>query len=236
MSQPVDISIRSSTSLSPTELEEIWGLTERYVDTPREHYEAKLLALPEVGLWRVRGGELVGLVSLRVHAVRWEGRIRIIIFTSNVVADERFRGRNLVLKTGLRVFAREKLRRPFAPVYWFFDTFSYKSYLVLARNLGEYWPRRDQPTPPGTFAFIDRLAAEQYDSDWNRDTGVVRRSGHKQLRPDTAPIDAKLQSDPDIAFFETANPGHRDGDMLVCLAPLTVWNFLGAIRRATLLR
>ena len=27
------------------------------------------------------------------------------------------------------------------------DTFSYKSYLLLARNLAEYWPRRDRPTP-----------------------------------------------------------------------------------------
>jgi hypothetical protein len=232
MSQPVDISLRPSSSLSPSELDEIWGLTERYVDTSREHYEAKLLMLPEVGLWRVRGGELVGLVSLRVHTVRWEGRTRIIIFTSNVVADERFRGRNLVLKIGLRVFAREKLRRPFAPAYWFFDTFSYKSYLILARNLGEYWPRRDQPTPPGTFAFIDKLATEHYGSDWNRDRGIVRRSGHKQLRPDTAPIDGKLLSDPDVSYFEAANPGHREGDMLVCLAPLTLRNFWGAINRA----
>lgn len=204
----------------------------RYVDTSRQHYEAKLLALPQVGLWRVRGGELVGLVSLRVRTVRWEGRTRIIIFTSNVVADERFRGRNLVLKTGLRVFAREKLRRPFAPAYWFFDTFSYKSYLILARNLGEYWPRRDQSTPPDIFAFIDKLADEQYGPDWNRNTGIVRRSGHKQLRPDAAPVDGNLKSDPDVGFFETANPGHREGDMLVCLAPLTVRNFLGAIKRA----
>ena len=27
------------------------------------------------------------------------------------------------------------------------DTFSYKSYLLLVRNLAEYWPRRDRPTP-----------------------------------------------------------------------------------------
>lgn len=232
MSQAVDISIRPSSSLTSGELEEIWALTERYVDTPRQHYESKLLALPEVGLWRARGGELAGLVSLQVRPVVWEGRTRVIIFTSSVVADERFRGRNLVLKTGLRVFARERLRRPFAPAYWFFDTFSYKSYLILARNLGEYWPRRDRATPPDTLALIDKLATEQYGAGWDRVAGIVRRSGHKQLRPDTAPIDGKLRSDPDVRFFESANPGHSDGDMLVCLAPLTVRNFMGAIKRA----
>ena len=232
MAPPLDISIRPSGSLTPGELEEIWALTERYVDTCRQHYETKLLALPEVGLWRVRGGPLAGLVGLHVRPVMWDGRTRIVIFTSSVVADEKFRGRNLVLKTGLRLLLREKLRRPFAPAYWFFDTFSYKSYLILARNLGEFWPRRARATPPNTAAFIDKLASEQYGADWNRDTGLVRRSGYKQLRPETAPIDAKLRSDPDVSFFEAANPGHREGDMLVCLAPLTARNLFGAIRRA----
>ena len=232
MPRSFDISIRPSTSLTSRELDEIWALTERYVDTPRTVYESKLLALPEVGLWRVRTGELAGLVGLDIHRVEWQGRTRIILFTSSVVADERFRGRHLVLKTGLRLLAREKLRRPFAPAYWFFDTFSYKSYLLLARNFREYWPRRDRATPAEIAAFIDRLASERYGAAWNRETGVVRRSGYKQLRAATAPIEGELRSDPDVRFFEAANPGHREGDMLVCLAPLSVGNLFSAIRRA----
>jgi hypothetical protein len=232
MPQAIDISIRPSGSLTAGELEEIWALTQRYVDTPRQRYESKLLALPEVGLWRARGGELAGLVSLQVRPVEWRGWTRIIIFTSSVVADERFRGRNLVLKTGLRLLVREKLRRPLAKAYWFFDTFSYKSYLILARNLSEFWPRRDRATPPDTVAFIDKLASEQFGSDWSRDAGIVVRSGLKKLRPETAPIDGKLRSDPDVSFFEAMTPGHREGDSLVCLAPLTVRNLFGAILRA----
>lgn len=228
---PVDISIRPSRSLSADELDEIWELTERYVDTPRAHYERKLLALPEVSLWRTRGGVLVGLAGLDVYPVAWQARTRIVIFTSSVVTDERFRGRNLVLRTGLRLLWRAKLHRPLAAAYWFFDTFSYKSYLVLARNLREFWPRRARATPPDTLAFIDRLASERYGPDWNRDTGVVRRSGDKRLHAATAPIDSALLSDPDVGFFEAANPGHREGDMLVCLAPLTAGNLLGAIAR-----
>jgi hypothetical protein len=229
---PVLISIRPTRSLSPAELDEIWALTARYVEIPRPRYEEKLLELPEVGLWRARGGALVGLAGLDVYTVAWRARTRIIVFTSSVVTDEQYRGRNLVLRTGLRVLLREKRRRPLAAAYWFFDTFSYKSYLVLARNLREFWPRRDGATPPDTLAFIDELASRRYGPDWNRESGVVRRSGYKRLRSTTAPIDRALSSDPDVNFFEAANPGHREGDMLVCLAPLTVRNLLGAIRRA----
>lgn len=228
---PIDISIRPSRSLSLAELDEIWALTERYVDTARAHFEEKLLALPEVSLWRARGGALVGLAGLDAYPVVWRGHTRIVIFTSSVVTDERFRGRNLVLRTGLRVLLREKLRRPWAAAYWLFDTFSYKSYLVLARNLREFWPRRGRATPPDILAFIDAVASNRYGPDWNRGTGVVRRSGYKRLLPATAPIDGTASSDPDVSFFEAANPGHREGDMLVCLAPLTAGNLLGAVRR-----
>jgi hypothetical protein len=232
MRPTLDISIRPSTSLTTTELDEIWGLTERYIDTTRPHYERKLLALPEVGLWRVRGGELAGLVSLDVYPVVWRDQRRTIIFTASVVTEERFRGRNLVLKTGLRLLMREKLRRPLVPVYWLFDTYSYKSYLVLARNFREFWPQRDRAIPEDKAAFMDHLATQRYGSSWNRVAGIARNSGYKQLRPQTAPIDAKLRSDPDVRFFEAANPGHREGDMLVCLAPLSASNLFNAIKRA----
>ena len=228
---PIDISICPSRLLSPAELAEIWALTERYVDTPRAHFEEKLLALPEVSLWRERGGALIGLAGLHAYPVRCQGRTRTVIFTSSVVTHERFRGRNLVLRTGLQVLLREKLRRPWATAYWFFDTFSYKSYLVLARNLREFWPRRGCTPPPDMLAFIDELASHRYGAGWNRETGVVRRSGYKRLLPETAPVEGTISSDPDVSFFEAANPGHREGDMLVCLAPLTVSNLLAAIGR-----
>jgi len=98
--------------------------------------------------------------------------------------------------------------------------------------LPEFWPRRDRATPADTAAFIDRLASQRYGSDWNPETGVVRRSGYKLLRPETAPIADELRSDSDVSFFEAINPGHREGDMLVCLAPLTLKNLFSAVYRA----
>jgi hypothetical protein len=225
----IDIELRRTDSLSAAELDEIWTLTERYIDTNRSSYEKKLRELSHVGLWRTRGGALAGLVVLDAYAVEWRGKTSTIIFTSSVVLDERFRGRNLVLLTGLRVLLREKVRRPFAPAYWFFDTFSYKSYLILPRKLAQFWPRRDRATPPRVAELIHHLARQRYGDSWFPAAGIVRRTGEKRLRPTTAPIDEALLADPDIRFFETANPGHRDGDMLVCLVPLSLRNMAGAI-------
>lgn len=231
-SEPIDICLRRSDALTPRELDEIWALTDRYVETDRAVYEDKLRSLPEVGLWRARSGMLVGLVSLDVHRVEWHGRTSVIFFTSSVVIDERHRGRNLVLRTGLRAFLREKLRHPWQRAFWFFDSFSYKSYVILPRNLGAFWPRRDRTTPADVARFIDFLASRRYGDAWSPATGIVRSSGRKRLRVATAPIDAAQRADPDVRFFEQANPGHADGDMLVCLVPLSFRNLAGAVVRA----
>ena len=231
---PIDITLRRSDSLTPRELDEIWAVTDRYVETERAVYEAKLRELPEVGLWRARSGVLVGLVSLDVHRVEWQGRVTVIFFTSSVVIDARHRGRNLVLRTGLQAFFREKLRRPWQPAFWFFDSFSYKSYVILPRNLVEFWPRRDRPTPPRVASLLDFLAARRYGDAWSAATGVVRATGQKRLRETTAPIDDRQRTDPDVRFFEQANPGHASGDMLVCLVPLSFRNLTGAVVRALL--
>jgi hypothetical protein len=226
-----DIALRSSDSLTPKELDEIWAVTDQYVETSRDYFEAKLRALPEVGLWREETGALIGLVSLDVYRVAWEGRTSIIIFTSSVVIDERFRGRDLVLRTGMKLFLREKMRRPWAKAYWLFDTFSYKSYMILPRNLEEFWPRRGVATPPAVARFVDFLARHRYGDDWSRETGVVKRSGKKRLRAETAPVEERQLANADIRFYDSANPGHRDGDMLVCLVPLNARNFRGVVKR-----
>jgi len=232
----IDIDVRPTATLTPSELDEIWTVTDRYVETTRDVYEKKLKALPEVGLWRTRDGELVGLVSLDVYRDAWNGRESIIFFTSSVVIAEAYRGRNLVVRTGLRMILREKLRRPWLPAYWFFDTFSYKSYLLLPRYFRHYWPRRDRDTPREVIAFVDHLARRRYGDDWISESGIVRRSGTKRLRGTTAPVDASTFADPHVRFFESRNPGHAEGDMLVCLAPLTLSNILGALTEAIVRR
>jgi hypothetical protein len=227
----IEITLRRVSSLTVSELDDIWAVTSRYIDTDRSLFEARIRTLPEVGLWQVRDGSLIGLVNFDVYPVTWEGRVVTIIFTSSVVIDERFRGRHLVLQTGLRILLRAKLRHPLRRAYWLFDTFSYKSYLLLPRNLRIFWPRRDQPTPADTARFLSHLAQQRYGANWRPETGVVSHSGDKRLLPTAAPLDAAALSDPDVRFFDLANPRHRDGDRLVCLAPLSVANLTGAIGR-----
>jgi hypothetical protein len=155
-----------------------------------------------------------------------------VINTSHVLIRENWRGRNLIQKLGFRTFLATRARFPFRPIYWFFDTFSYKSYLLLPRDFRQYWPRHDQATPGSRAALIDQLATRLYGPAWRPARGIAVRSGQKRLRAHAAPLALSADMSPDIRFFAAANPGHAEGDMLVCLCPLTLGNWLTVARRA----
>jgi hypothetical protein len=61
---------------------------------------------------------------------------------------------------------------------------------------------------------------------------VVQRSAHKRLLPHTAALNPALMQDPNLAFFTRTNPGHADGDMLLCLCPLSFANWWGIVAGA----
>jgi len=86
----------------------------------------------------------MGFVS--AYSASHEGHAFRVLATGSVCIDLAYRGLNAIHRAGLSRLARERVHHPFSGVYWYFDTFSLKSYLLLSRNLAEYWPRRDRPT------------------------------------------------------------------------------------------
>jgi hypothetical protein len=228
---------RVSTEVLPTRAlgaaawDEVWTLTQEFYDVEREYAEAELRRRDRVALFRMNG-VLLGMASIDVYPASFRGRQLAVISTSHVLLRENWRGRNLLQRLGLRTFLEARLRYPLRPIYWFFDTFSYKSYLLLPRNFVQYWPRRDAPTPEARAALIDALASAAYGPAWRPARGIVVRSGRKRLRETAAPLATDTAFGEDVAFFARANPGHAEGDMLVCLCPLDLRNWLSVAGKA----
>jgi hypothetical protein len=229
----VTIDVLPTAAVTPQAWDEIWRLTQTFYDAERGYTERKLQEHRRTVLFRSRsGGALVGMASMDVYPAVFQGRPLAVIYTSHVLFQQQHRGHNLIQRLGFRTFLRTRLRYPFRPIYWFFDTFSYKSYLLLPRNFRDFWPRFDRQTPAWEHALMNQLAARTYGSAWRPAHGIVARSGQKRLRPDAAPLEQGLAETPDIEFFARANPDHAEGDMLVCLCPLTAANWLSVAVRA----
>jgi len=226
----IAIEVRPTGALTSTMWDEVWQLTAEFYDVDRAYAEAELRKRQSLAMFRMNGA-LLGVASIDVYPARFRGRRLGIISTTHVLLRENWRGRNLLQRLGLRTFLRTRLRYPFRPIYWFFDSFSYKSYLLLPRNFVDYWPRHDAPTPERYAALIDELATRSYGPAWRPARGVVVRSGQKRLRESAAPVAPGSDSDPDVGFFTRTNPGHAEGDMLVCLCPLNLRNWLSVGRK-----
>lgn len=223
--------VHRTIDLTAADWDDIWTLTDEYYDVERAYAEEELRKRERIALFRMNGA-LLGMASIAIYAAEFRGRSLAVINTSHVLIRENWRGRNLIQKLGFRTFLETRLRYPLRPIYWFFDTFSYKSYLLLPRNFRRFWPRHDAPTPEPHAALIDQLATRLYGPAWRPARGVAVRSGQKRLRAATAPLALTPDSSPDLRFFAAANPGHAEGDMLICLCPLTLGNWLSVARHA----
>ncbi|MBC5783384.1 hypothetical protein H8N03_10550 [Ramlibacter sp. USB13] len=217
-------------AITPDLWDELWALTCRFYQADRAYVEEKLKGHQHIVLFRDRGdGTLVGMAAVQVDALQVQERRLLMIFTSHAIVDERYRGQNLLQRAGARSYLRCWLRYPLHRKYWVFDTFSYRSYLLLPRNMREFWPRRDRPTPGHEAAVMEAYGRLKYGESW-RD-GVIARSPRKKLLPQTASLTPELQRHPDLAFFASVNPGHAEGDMLLCLCPLSAANWWGIASR-----
>ncbi len=223
--------VTQTAELTPRDWEEIWVLTSEFYDVEREYAEAELRRRQSIVLFRL-GDALLGMAAIDTYPAEFRGRKIAVISTAHVLIREDWRGRNLIQKLGARTFLAARLRYPLRPIYWFYDSFSYKSYLLLPRNFRTFWPRYDSPTPEPVAALIDQLATQTYGPAWRPARGVAVRSGQKRMRPTAAPLILDSEADPHLRYFAQANPGHAAGDMLICLCPLTVANWLSVARKA----
>jgi hypothetical protein len=228
----LSFAIVPTSSLTSRDWEDLWQLTDAFFETDRGWAQDSARRHAQTVLIRSRDdGRLMGTASISTHHVMFGGRMVTAIYTSQVLLRPEARGRSVLQKIGFRCFLAQRLRHPFRRIYWFFDTFGWKSYLLLPRNFRDFWPRRDQPTPPRELSLIDHLATRIYGADWRPTQGIALRSGRKRLRSTTAPLEGARPSQ-DIDWFLRANPGHAEGDMLVCLCPLSTANWVSAGLRA----
>lgn len=118
------------------------------------------------------------------------------------------------------------------PMYWLLISSGYKTYRFLTVFFKEFYPRYDQPTPADTQTLINHLARERFGPEYYSQLGVVRfTTGATPLRDGVADITERRLKDPHVAYFVQKNPGHTQGDELVCLTKIHPENFTPAGRR-----
>ncbi|MBC7661413.1 MAG: hypothetical protein H7249_17090 [Chitinophagaceae bacterium] len=217
--------VRGTADLNPPTIRAMYDLYDTYYEqTNFETFESDLRRKTDVILLFDRAkGELQGFSTLVTFMLNRSGKQIPCVFSGDTIIHERFWGQRSLGVAFLIYMFKKKLARPTLPLYWFLISKGYKTYLLMANNFKEHFPRYEKATPPEMQAMI-REASDRLFPDCYQDNGTLIFPAEKaaRLKVGVAEIDSRLLKHPRIEFFSINNPGWRDGEELACLAEMSL--------------
>jgi hypothetical protein len=179
-----------------------------------------------------RTGELAGFSTLRVAEGRMGGRPVELVYSGDTVIHPDHWGQKELQIQFARFTSWRKLRRPLRPLLWLLLSGGYKTYLLSVNNFPLTLPRRGWEPPAERVTFLRELATCWFGSQYDAALVVLRFEGqHYRVRDGVAPIDRTAAAHPDIAFFAERNPGHVEGEELVCLTEIRLRDLARSVGR-----
>lgn len=238
-SSKIRVEFKPVALLDRAEWDALYAISSAWVVESREDFEAAGRPHHEVIRFR-QGTTLVGFGFLSTHALRHEGKTRVMLFTTDVYIDPTHQGQSLIQRSGLMSYLRAKRRFPLAPIYWLFEAASPVAYMLLTRNFKDYWPHHDRPLLPGQHELRMTAIQAVFGPDHANEHGIVTNPTRILVWKSDAAFRTGKELDPAYAYYEAINPGWPDGEGVVCVCPLTMGNFvamaMNAGRRMTRVR
>jgi hypothetical protein len=171
-------------------------------------------------------GRVVGFSTQTAIEARADGGIVRALFSGDTIVDRAYWGQTELMRVWGELALRLIDSADGVPLYWFLICMGYRTYRFLPVFFREFHPRPDRETPAHSKQVLDAVASARYGADYCPRSGVVRmRDRSVRLREGVADIDDRLLGNRFVRFFVDRNPGHRSGDELACIAPLTRENF-----------
>jgi len=226
------------TKLSPADKARMFELMRQSYDAVTEQqFLFDLGQKDDVILLRDRGDEIIrGFSTLARLRARWGRQTLRGVFSGDTVIEPQYWGRRTLGKAFLKFMWWQKLRHPASPLYWLLISKGYKTYLMMANNFSEHYPRCERPTPADKQAIIEAFYTTLFPKEYDPRTGLVRFGAAAcRLKAGVAGISPELaQSNRRVAFFQQVNPDWTRGVELACLARMTWWMPLAYWLKVTL--
>ncbi|MBC2840067.1 hypothetical protein [Robiginitalea sp. SC105] len=174
------------------------------------------------GFDRVNPSKLGGFTTSKIYSIRVDGKRNWVYFSGDTMFRKAYWGQKALHRSVGNYLLEHKLKYPKEPFYWFLVVMGYRTYLTMARNTPNYWPRHDSSTPPEIQRIIDVLAKDRFGLNFQPGQGLIKpHPGSGSLGRHVTPITRELVDQvPEIAFFVRNNPNYQYGFEMACLGKL----------------
>jgi hypothetical protein len=219
--------------LTQAQIDEMFKLLAHHFDgVTRAQFTRDLAEKNWVVLIR-RDARLVGFSTMLVYESAFDDEPVSIVYSGDTIVASEGWGSTALARGWITAVNDLRERYPNGKYYWLLLTSGFRTYRFLPVFWREFFPRHDSPTPAGLQRLRDQLATQRFGEQYNAHSGIVRFRHPQRLSGELKIIPAERIADPHVAFFVTHNPGHSQGDELVCLTELCPENLTAAGRRMT---
>ena len=202
-----------------SDLARLWTLfAATYEDVDERTFREDFHAKDDVIL--LEDGELQGFSTLRELRVVVDGRTHVGMFSGDTVVAQPYWGTRVLGRAFIAHMLLRRVRVPWRPYWWILISKGYKTYLMMANNFHEHWPRVEQTAPSSVTDVMHAFGGALFGGAYVPSEGVVRWSEPRgRLRDGVADVTPDLlDTRPRVRFFAERNPGWVRGDELFCLA------------------
>ena len=216
----------STKDLQEEQLKRMFSLMVQYYEKVSiEVFRADIFDKQKVILLLSSDGQIQGFSTIVELSLEAHGKKFIAIYSGDTVLEKKYWGNGALPSAFGQCLWAVKMRNPLTPVYWFLISKGYKTYLLMTNNFPTHFPRFETKTPSKYAQVMDTFYQNRFGSSYDSTTGIIRFAANKVsfLKEDVAEIDSGTQQSPRIRFFESKNPGWRQGDELACVAKVTFW-------------
>jgi hypothetical protein len=221
----------SRSDLLPVQKLAMFELLKRHFDGVTPEQFARDLAEKNLALLLEREERLVGFSTLLAYTTNIEDRQVNVIYSGDTIVAPEAWGTTALPRAWVAGVEALRAKLPPGPCFWLLLTSGFRTYRFLPVFWREFFPRFDAPTPPESRQLLNHLAAQRFGTQFDSTKGIVRFRHPQSLTAELRDVAPGRECDPHIAFFASHNPGHSDGDELVCLTELCPENLTAAGRR-----
>lgn len=185
-------------------------------------------------------GRIIGFSTIALMDLDYGGKKVIGFFSGDTILEKEYWGSRRWQLTWALFFFRIKLANPLTPIFWLLISKGYKTYLLLANNFTNYYPKVDG-NDPRLEKVVDFYCDELYSEYYIKEDKILDFGGQYQsLQEGVAEIcDDLKEGSPKIEYFEKRNPNWRQGTELPCVGIMefsALVNFVKKIAKEKLSR
>lgn len=162
---------------------------------------------------------IYGFSTWKLSPFEIENRQINIIFSGDTII-ERLYWHSLALPVAWgRLMLRAIADYPDRDLFWILTSKGYRTYRYLPIFFNEYYPSCLRDIPSMEKTIMIKYSNSAFGPRFDPITGtLVAGTSDQKLAPGISEITESRRKNRHIAFFEKINPGHSQGDELVCIA------------------